>query len=472
MAFVTCQQFRDSQSEQDKQIEELQNKLDNVQLTPGPKGDKGDTGPQGMTGLSGDSAYESWKKLGNQGTQQDFINSLKGRDGIDATDVFMTYGNRFDLTTLTAYGTGNDLKIEDEFLQKEETANNGNALKVNKGIDTHSISIIKLYSAGWQILNTKETGLFDLFTANGLDMKKFDTAIVKLFNPKVPDVDPGSSNYPILVELYLYSLNGRRSGKSDGSVKLTRQYRSNPLVRRGDRILKNKASFIETEWTEWSLETNVDVDEIPTVAENYTAGKGIILNGNNIEANLGNNIYFDQDNKISTDGDALEIRASTRMTRPFNTINDSEMEANDNLYKINTRLKVGFEYNKPVISYKEGMKVSSKNEVNNVKIRLSPAPSNDLAIKKIENAHPTHHEVTWVQEGNDWVFTVGTLYKNEPVFADLIVYVDGTSLMKVNGATIGTSKNVNYLLDIEYDATEVTTVAYKSGLRAQLTRNS
>lgn len=44
MAFVTCQQFRDSQSEQDKQIEELQNKLDNVQLTPGPKGDKGDKG--------------------------------------------------------------------------------------------------------------------------------------------------------------------------------------------------------------------------------------------------------------------------------------------------------------------------------------------------------------------------------------------------------------------------------------------
>lgn len=42
MAFVTCQQFRELQSEQDKQIEKLQNKLDNVQLTPGPKGDKGD----------------------------------------------------------------------------------------------------------------------------------------------------------------------------------------------------------------------------------------------------------------------------------------------------------------------------------------------------------------------------------------------------------------------------------------------
>ena len=52
----------------------------------GPKGDKGDQGPQGETGPKGDpgpagqdgkSAYRVWLDLGNAGSEQDFINSLK-----------------------------------------------------------------------------------------------------------------------------------------------------------------------------------------------------------------------------------------------------------------------------------------------------------------------------------------------------------------------------------------------------------
>ncbi|MFZ9673178.1 MAG: hypothetical protein ACO3A1_02675 [Flavobacteriaceae bacterium] len=39
-------------------------------------------GPTGV-GTSGQSAYEIWLKLGNEGSELDFINSLKGRDGID-----------------------------------------------------------------------------------------------------------------------------------------------------------------------------------------------------------------------------------------------------------------------------------------------------------------------------------------------------------------------------------------------------
>ena len=50
---------------------------------PGPKGDKGDPGPAGKDGLNGHdgkdgkSAYQTWLDLGNTGSEQDFINSLK-----------------------------------------------------------------------------------------------------------------------------------------------------------------------------------------------------------------------------------------------------------------------------------------------------------------------------------------------------------------------------------------------------------
>ena len=52
----------------------------------GPKGEKGDQGPQGETGPKGDhgpagqdgkSAYQVWLDLGNAGSEQDFIDSLK-----------------------------------------------------------------------------------------------------------------------------------------------------------------------------------------------------------------------------------------------------------------------------------------------------------------------------------------------------------------------------------------------------------
>ena len=44
----------------------------------GEKGDKGDQGIQGDKGDDGKSAYEIWLELGNQGTEEDFLNWLKG----------------------------------------------------------------------------------------------------------------------------------------------------------------------------------------------------------------------------------------------------------------------------------------------------------------------------------------------------------------------------------------------------------
>lgn len=49
-------------------------------------GREGQAGLNGIDGSNGESAYEIWIKLGNSGTEQDFINSLIGRDGKDGTD--------------------------------------------------------------------------------------------------------------------------------------------------------------------------------------------------------------------------------------------------------------------------------------------------------------------------------------------------------------------------------------------------
>lgn len=43
-------------------------------------------------GVQGESAYQTWLKLGNSGTEEDFIKSLKGEKG-DKSDVSVIEGN-------------------------------------------------------------------------------------------------------------------------------------------------------------------------------------------------------------------------------------------------------------------------------------------------------------------------------------------------------------------------------------------
>ncbi len=56
---------------------------------PGEDGEAGEDGEDGEAGVSGEegpSAYEIWLDLGNTGTEQEFIDSLKGADGEDGDD--------------------------------------------------------------------------------------------------------------------------------------------------------------------------------------------------------------------------------------------------------------------------------------------------------------------------------------------------------------------------------------------------
>jgi hypothetical protein len=47
----------------------------------GPQGDAGPEGPQGARGADGESAYQIWLDAGNTGTEDDFLDSLKGESG-------------------------------------------------------------------------------------------------------------------------------------------------------------------------------------------------------------------------------------------------------------------------------------------------------------------------------------------------------------------------------------------------------
>ena len=67
------------------------------------EGFQGPEGPQGAAGADGLSAYQVWLDLGNTGTEQDFIDSLRGADGIIGSDG--ADGNGIDSTLDNGDGT-------------------------------------------------------------------------------------------------------------------------------------------------------------------------------------------------------------------------------------------------------------------------------------------------------------------------------------------------------------------------------
>lgn len=88
----------DSKLEDMTELEQdLEDKLENGYFK-GEKGDTGEPGQNGTNGIDGQdgqdgqdgadgkSAYQIWLEEGNVGTEQDFLDSLKGEDGINGKD--------------------------------------------------------------------------------------------------------------------------------------------------------------------------------------------------------------------------------------------------------------------------------------------------------------------------------------------------------------------------------------------------
>lgn len=65
------------------EVTELEQDLENKVQSGYFKGDKGDTGDPGQNGQDGKSAYQIWLDEGNVGTEEDFLESLKGENGQD-----------------------------------------------------------------------------------------------------------------------------------------------------------------------------------------------------------------------------------------------------------------------------------------------------------------------------------------------------------------------------------------------------
>ena len=80
--------------------------LNAIKGAKGDKGDSGNDGANGTNGADGKSAYEIWLDAGNQGTETDFLNALKGAkgdkgnngtngvDGKSAYDLWLEDGNQ------------------------------------------------------------------------------------------------------------------------------------------------------------------------------------------------------------------------------------------------------------------------------------------------------------------------------------------------------------------------------------------
>jgi len=80
--------------------------------TPAP-GKDGEDGTDGEDGLDGDSAYQIWLKLGNQGSEADFIASLKGKDGKDGLPGTSTGTSRpYGMILMDSYPGTDDEKLD------------------------------------------------------------------------------------------------------------------------------------------------------------------------------------------------------------------------------------------------------------------------------------------------------------------------------------------------------------------------
>jgi hypothetical protein len=83
---------------------------------PGLQGPQGPQGPAGQNGTNGQSAYDIWLSQGNVGTQQDFLNSLQGTDGLlpPGTQVGNTVywdGTNWVVSSSNIYNNGSSVSI-------------------------------------------------------------------------------------------------------------------------------------------------------------------------------------------------------------------------------------------------------------------------------------------------------------------------------------------------------------------------
>ena len=116
---------------------------------------KGKPGDPGEKGDDGKSAYELWKEQGNDGSVQDFLDSVRGKDGTPGKSAYELWKEQ-----------GNDGSVQD-FLDsvrgKDGTARR--ALETGKGIEQLSPTIGRYEGERDRVMRYRAQGIFDISRA-------------------------------------------------------------------------------------------------------------------------------------------------------------------------------------------------------------------------------------------------------------------------------------------------------------------
>lgn len=111
---IAAENARTKEHEEMKnKVNQIQENVNNINLIPGPEGEPGPQGPPGINGQNGKSAYEIVVENGFEGTEQEWLESLKGKGetGPIAIIVNATFTNKPD--TIISYA------ISPEWLNRE-----------------------------------------------------------------------------------------------------------------------------------------------------------------------------------------------------------------------------------------------------------------------------------------------------------------------------------------------------------------
>lgn len=288
-------------------------------------------GEQGVAGVNGKSAYELWKEKGNIGTEQDFLNSLKGAKGdIGQQGQKGEKGN----TGESAFETWKRIKSkptanETEFLDslkgaKGDTGNNGAAgVQGQKGND--GIGITNIEKIGDKLKITLSNGQIKEFTlpsggsgTTGLTEEQVKTLINTFYKPQIDSkLERGSLDKNITADQLKKSID-------KNTDKLTQTITDLKLV--GDK-LRYKENGIEKSiilpsgsggLTTQQVKQIIDTDYVPTI--NSKLEKGYYTgNATDLEKSINNKADKIELENYAKKSDISEFIKKTDADDKYNT---------------------------------------------------------------------------------------------------------------------------------------------------------
>lgn len=282
-------------------------------------------GEQGVAGVNGKSAYELWKEKGNIGTEQDFLNSLKGAKG-DIGQKGNTGESAFETwKRIKSKPTANETEFLDSLKgAKGDTGNNGAAgVQGQKGND--GIGITNIEKIGDKLKITLSSGQIKEFTlpsggsgTTGLTEEQVKTLINTFYKPQIDSkLERGSLDKNITADQLKKSID-------KNTDKLTQTITDLELA--GDK-LRYKENGIEKSiilpsgsggLTTQQVKQIIDTDYVPTI--NSKLEKGYYTgNATDLEKSINNKADKIELENYAKKSDISEFIKKTDADDKYNT---------------------------------------------------------------------------------------------------------------------------------------------------------